>query len=221
MNTMLQYELCKRNGGFLLWGDYNTLKPLRGFVLDLSKNSLILDEEGLLPAFAYDLRKAYEGQREKTKVEVWDDELTIYGVEQVWPTFITQVALVRSGLAFVDSTKGEQSYAYLLEDFMEKVLRAAFPKEFDGLLEAYNRLVGIQENSINDILGSRVAMFLHQNARQRKAILTQLLHSIDPMWEKLHQCGVYKEVAGCLTPNDFEGYDWYSLDTMDEKTLKL
>jgi hypothetical protein len=115
---MLRFKLSKRNGGFVLWGDYNTLEPINSFLMDISEKSSILDDEGLIPALAYDLRKAYEGRREKDNAEVWNDNLTLYGVEQIWPLFITQIALLRTSLAFIDSGKKEQAIMYQLEAFV-------------------------------------------------------------------------------------------------------
>jgi hypothetical protein len=216
---MLQYKIGKRNGGFVLWGDYGTLKPIHSFLMDISEKCPTLESEGLIPALAFDLRKAYEGQREKSKTDVWDDEISIYGVEQVWPTFIVQIALLRTGLAFVDSSKQDQSIMYQLESYMESVLKAAFPKEFHILLNAYKGLIGTQEKSISEILGSRVALFLFQEAKTRKSLLPEILQSLDLSWSVIHRA--IESEKGALTLTDFEKYSWDSLDNITEKQFKL
>lgn len=134
---MLQFEKTMKNGGFTLWGNYEDLTSLHSFLMDVSSKSSVLETEGLIPALAYDLRKAYSGQRKRAKTTIGDDEISIYGVEQVWPTFIMQVALLRTGLAFIDSDKNEQSKMYLLEGFLENAINKIFPKECSSILASY------------------------------------------------------------------------------------
>lgn len=206
---ILQFESGKNNGGFLLWSDYSQLKPLHTFAMALSKQSTVLEYEGLLPAFAYDLRKAYESQREIEKRKVWDDEITIYGVEQVWPTFILQVALFRTGISFVDSTKLDQSHVFLLEYFLENAIRTTFPKEAEQILFNYRRLIGNQESDYTtELVGSRVAYFLFQSPSRRKNLLAEILASLDPAWTRYHAA----TTSNTLSPSDFDGYSWDSLD---------
>ena len=50
---MLQFEKSKKNGGFTLWGDYEDLKSLHSFAMDISDKSSVLGAEGLIPALAY------------------------------------------------------------------------------------------------------------------------------------------------------------------------
>ena len=174
----------------------------------------VLEGEGLTLSLAYDIRKAYEGQRESDKKIIWNDELSIYGVEQVWPTFLTQVALLRTGLAFVNSSKLEQSQMYLLEDFAEKAIAGSFPKEANRITACFHRLVGIQEKQVKDRLGSRVSYFLSIVARKRKALLSEILCSLDPMWESSHEILGKDRIDGDLCPDDFAGHSW---DTLSEE----
>lgn len=218
---MLQFEIAKRNGGFVLWGDYGTLKPIHSFLMDISEQSPVLHKEGLLPALAYDIRKAYEGFRKKETLEVWNDDVAIYGVEQVWPTFINQIALARSGLAFVNSSKDQQSTMYLLEAFLEDAVKNAFPKESNEILDVYNQLTSSQEQFITDVLGGRVAYFLYRDAKSRRSELIEVLKSLNPMWASIVNA-IGNERAGTkLSPKDFEGYSWESLDNISDSKYKL
>lgn len=208
---MLQFEKGKKNGGFTLWGTYESLKDLHSFILDLSARSIVLEGEGLTLALAYDIRKAYEGQRESDKTTIWNDELSIYGVEQVWPTFLTQVALLRTGLAFVNSSKLEQSHMYFLEDFTEKAISGSFPKESKIITACFHSLVGLQEKQVADRLGSRVSYFLSQDARKRKSLLGEILWSLDSRWDSRHEILGIDRMDGVLCPNDFTGHSWDTL----------
>jgi len=64
---MLSYQLLKNHAGILLIGDYNSLRWLHEIVHDVNERSpLIDDKEGPFLALAYDIRKAYERQRESS-----------------------------------------------------------------------------------------------------------------------------------------------------------
>jgi len=218
---MLQYSICKRNGGFVLWGDYSTLKPIHSFVMDMAEKSPTLDSEGLLPALAYDIRKAYENQREKDTIEVWDDEITIYGVEQIWPTFLLQIALLRAAMSFVDTSKNDQSLMYSLEALLEESVRKAFPKEATEILSAYQSLQGVQEQQVAELLGSRVSYFLNLGAKERRTQLHELLRSMDTMWERMYSIVGNGRMSYSFTPKELSMFSWDSLDQMTEATMKL
>jgi len=213
---MLKFEKSKKNGGFTLWGDFYTLKHLHRFVMDLSEKSPALDEEGLAPAFGYDLRKAYDGMRETSKVPAGDQEIAIFGVEQVWTTFIAQVALFRTALAFVDSNKHEQSQMYLLEGFLEDALAGCLPDQSVKILQSYKALIGISEDDLYHILGSRTAYFLLLDARARKTQLAEVLMSMTPAWNEAQGGMGANKSSGLLTPKHFDGFSW---DRVEDQEL--
>ena len=108
--------------------------------MDVAEKSPILDSEGMTIALAYDLRKAYEHQRKHKKIKLWDDQITIYGVEQIWPTFLVQIALLRTALGYIDSTRLHQSNIYLLESHLEDGLTVSHATGW----QAYERLLDLQ-----------------------------------------------------------------------------
>ena len=213
--TMLQYEISDCNGGFVLWGDYEQLRSLHMLAMELSKDSVITQDEGLLPALAYELRKAYEGLRRVDKQRSGDDEITIYGADMYWPTFISQVSLLRTALAYVDSSKWQQGNMYLIEYLLEGALAAAFPEQSQRLLQGYQRLIGINERSISDLLGSRSGYFLVQKPGSRKNVLPEVIESLAyPAW--------YQEMKpDSGTRINFEDYGWDSLDSIPDIELKV
>jgi len=213
---MLQFEKTMKNGGFTLWGIYEDLTSLHSFLMDVSSKSSVLETEGLIPALAYDLRKAYSGQRKRAKTTIGDDEISIYGVEQVWPTFIMQVALLRTGLAFIDSDKNQQSKMYLLEGFLENAVNKIFPKECSSILASYRNLIGTHENLITDILGSRASYFLSLNKDQRSTQLAEILQSLKPMWGVAIEVFGSERVEGILSPKHFTNHTWETICETDE-----
>lgn len=62
---MLSYQLLNNHAGLLLVGDYTSLRLLHEIVHDVNERSpLIREEDGPFLGLAYDVRKAYEQQRE-------------------------------------------------------------------------------------------------------------------------------------------------------------
>lgn len=62
---VLSFYLLKNHAGIMLIGDYTSLRWLHEVVHDVNERSpLVRDKEGLFLGLAYDVRKAYEQQRE-------------------------------------------------------------------------------------------------------------------------------------------------------------
>jgi hypothetical protein len=62
---VLTCQLLKNHAGIVLVGDYTTLRSLHEVVHEVNEKSpLIKDKEGFFLALAYDVRKAYEAERE-------------------------------------------------------------------------------------------------------------------------------------------------------------
>lgn len=62
---MLSYSLLKNHAGILLVEDYTSLIWLHEFVHDVNDRSpLVVDKEDSFLSLAYDVRKAFEPQRE-------------------------------------------------------------------------------------------------------------------------------------------------------------
>lgn len=62
---MLSHRLLRNHAGLALIGDYGTLRLLHEIVHDVNERSpLVRDKEGPFLNMAYEVRKAYEGQRE-------------------------------------------------------------------------------------------------------------------------------------------------------------
>ncbi|WP_339145222.1 DUF6904 family protein [Pseudoalteromonas galatheae] len=211
---MLFIEKSKNNGGFVLWGDYWTLRELHTLCMDAAEKSPTLNHEGLTVSLAYDLRKAYEKQREMDTASHFDEEIKIYGVEQIWPTFIVQLALLRTALAFYDSTKLEQSLMYRLEHLFAEAVPEIFPKQSRNVLMAFTRLAGIQEQQVEGLLGSRVSYFLSLTKAKRASELANVMRSLDSVMDSfLRDHPHHRENS--FDPTVFDGHSW---DTITHNT---
>lgn len=208
---MLKIQNCENNGGFILWGDYSSLQAIHSFIMDISEKSPVLNEEGLTVALAYDLRKAFENQREREQMDIWEDTVTIYGVEQVWPTFVIQIALLRNALSFSDSSKLDQSIMYQLEACLFEAFATCLPAQALKLEAVYNSIVGIQEHEVDKRLGSRVSYFLSSSPKKRATQLSEVLLSLEPMFDHFPHNDKKR-----LAPKDFNGHSW---DTLPDTEL--
>ena len=114
---MLSYRLLRNHAGILLMGDYESLVQLHEIVHDVNERSpLIEDEDGAFLGLAYDVRKAYEQQREVIPPPNEYEEIgTRFGVEILWPVLMVQQRLLRVSLAYMDHSK--RHFADLLESF--------------------------------------------------------------------------------------------------------
>ncbi len=207
---MLTFEPCENNGGFIFWGDYSSLDEVHKFLMDLSENSTQLDSEGLIPSLAYDLRKAYEGQRESKRETIWEDEITIYGVEQVWPTFIAILALCRGSLAYFPSSRLDQSIIYRLEALFVEAVTSAMPKVSENVIKAYEVVSVESESSISELIDSRVPYFLCLTKSEREIQLHQIINSMCKLTVEL--CKKFKKpICGNRLPEELEQYSWESV----------
>lgn len=121
---MLSYRLLKNHAGILLIGDYTSLRWLHEVVHDVNERSpFVRDKEGMFLGLAYDVRKAYEQQREILKPPEHYEEMGIrYGVRVLWPVLLLQQRMLRTSLAYLDHTAKTQAIAYALEAVIAEVL---------------------------------------------------------------------------------------------------
>ncbi len=111
---MLSYRLLKNHAGIMLIGDYTSLRWLHEVVHDVNERSpLVRDRESMFIGLAYDVRKAYERQREILEPPEHYEELGIrYGVKILWPVLLLQQRMLRSSLGYLDHATKTQAIAY-------------------------------------------------------------------------------------------------------------
>ncbi|CAN7635628.1 DUF6904 family protein [Rhizobium sp. LjRoot258] len=181
---MLSYGLLKNHAGILLIGDYTSLRWLHEVIHDVNERSpLVKDKEGVFLGLAYDVRKAYEQQREVLQPPQHYEEVGVrYGVKILWPVLLLQNRMLRLSLAFLNHSAKTQAIAYALEAIIEEALREDFGADGERAIALWQRLDPAQPEVL-ELLRSRGAIFCSWTKTQRKANFLQLLKSFDPMYE--------------------------------------
>ena len=118
-----------KNGiGISIYGDLGDLSSLYETVHDVTStldenNKLHKGQHQLLMNFAYEIRKAYSGQRLTDKVQFIDSKQKInyYGFNVVWTDILLFIAALRKN---IDTNKLNQSNIFLLEYIVENALVA-------------------------------------------------------------------------------------------------
>ncbi len=168
---------------------------------------MIADEEGWFIGFAYDVRKAYERQREIIEPpEQFEEFGVLYGVEMLWTVLLAQHRILRASLGFIDHSKRHQAITYALEAVIEDAISDDFG--INGLIikEKWLRL-DPTHSWLEEKLGSRAAQFCAWNKSQRKNGLANLLDSLDPMYPTIYKLRVQNGEIGLLSPDDLDAWE--------------
>jgi hypothetical protein len=181
---MLNYELTPNHTGFVLWGDYATLKRLHEFVHKVVEESILIeDKEGFILGLAYDARKAFEEQRRESYMDYGGDRNKIFGVEILWPVILIQVGVLRHAMAFMISNRLDQATMFELEHVVELAARAAMPSTADEIIHSMYQTGAMPYQHIDAVLNSRCCYFIELPAQKRLSILPKLMETFDPMYE--------------------------------------
>lgn len=210
---MLKYQLLRNHAGILLLGDYETLKDLHENIHDVNERSpLVRNKEGVFLGLAYDIRKAYEGQRKKLKSPEGYPEIgPRFGVEILWPVLLVQSRILRTSMAFIDTDKGAQANAYALEHVIECALKADFGGDFGAvLIEAWMR-INPAHPWPEEKLNSRGAFYCSLTKAERKKYVGSVLDSLDPMYPMRYSIWQRNGLKNMVSPEQFDewdGADW-------------
>ncbi|GEC33921.1 hypothetical protein N181_29300 [Sinorhizobium fredii USDA 205] len=205
---MLSYHLLKNHAGVLLIGDYTSLRWLHEVVHDVNERSpLVTDKEGMFLSLAYDVRKAYEQQREVLQPPQHYEEMGVrFGVKILWPVLLLQHRLLRLSLAFLNHSAKTQAIAYALEAIIDEALREDFGAQAERAVALWQRLNPAQP-SVFEMLQSRGAIFCSWTKSQRKANFLQLLTSFDPMYDSYYTLRLQRGEKGLLSPGELALWD--------------
>ena len=146
---MIQAYPTKKGTGISIYGDYGDLYALYQSVHQvansLDENNIRLNaQHKLLMNFAYEIRKAYSGQRLTDKIHYDGDkekELFYYGFNIVWTDVLIFISTLRYNAGYIQTDKLLQANLYILEYIVEKAL---FEYDAEGA------------NIIKDFIGQRI-----------------------------------------------------------------
>ena len=201
---MFSYKALKNAAGIALFCDYLSLRQANTIIHDVNERSpLIRDKDGFFLGLAYDLRKAYEGQRLTLKGDPDYPEVgPRMGFEVLWPTIMVQCRQLRDSLAFIDHGKEHQSFAYELEFVVEQALEAEFPENASEIRVQWERL-SARHPFVEQNAQTRVAHFAAWTKRDRKNGLAGLLSSLDPMYPALYATGTLDRSMRLVSPEEY------------------
>lgn len=205
---MLSYSLLKNHAGILLIGDHTSLTWLHEVIHDVNDRSpLVIDKEGSFLGLAYDVRKAFERQREVIQPPKHFEEVGVrYGVQILWPVLMLQHRMLRLSLAFLSHTAKTQSITYALEAVIEDALREDFSAQAERIIGLWQRLDPAQPE-VFDMINSRGGIFCSWTKAQRKAGFAQLLSSFDPMYDRFYPMRSKNGEKNLISPAEFAAWD--------------
>lgn len=213
---MLEFKLTPRHAGLSLWGDRAALERLHEFVHGVVEESeVIVDKEGFVLGLAYDVRKAFEGQRSVgTRSHFDDEQCRIYGVEILWPVILIQTSLLRHAMGFIPTNALDQSIMYELEYVVESAARAAVPATADDVLHWSRRACVASYEHLDSVLNSRCVYFIETAPAKRLKILHKVMETFDPMYALLAEHGATRR-RGIIAPDaldaceaDWPDFEW-------------
>lgn len=209
---MLSYSLLRNHAGILLTGDYTSLRWLHDTVHAVNERSpLVKDKEGLFLNLAYDVRKAYEQQREILRPPENFEEVGIrYGVQIIWPAILLQQKMIRTSLGYFDHSRRDQAVAYALEAILYEALREDFGPDAGGVIDQWDR-INLAYRDVFEQLYTRAALFSSWTKSQRKRQFADLLASFDPMYTSYYALRVSNGYKNIISPDEFEkwtAFEW-------------
>lgn len=124
---MLYSTPTKKGTGISIFGDYYDLKSLyetvHHFTDSLSEeNENQKGQSQLLMNFAYEIRKAYSGQRLTKTIEMNEVKNTYYGCNLVWTDILLFINTLRHNAGYIQSEKAHQGILYTLEGIIDSAM---------------------------------------------------------------------------------------------------
>jgi hypothetical protein len=205
---MLSFELLPSLSGPLILASAETLQSFHEILHDVNDRSpIIRDKEGLFLALAYDVRKAYEGQRiiRKPAKDMLHSGPRL-GFEILWPTILIQTRMLRVALGFMDSGKRHQAFTYALEAVAEEALQEDFPAEFQKIHGQYLRLLP-DHPVLEERAGSRIEHWYRWSEAERRRGLLPLLESLDPLFEFDYKMAVKHGEKVFMSPEEWDAIE--------------
>lgn len=137
---MLKTFPTKRGTGISIFGLADDLQYMYN-VIHLLANSLdegdlqLKGRHQLLMNFAYEVRKAYQGQRlKKPFIQASGEEIIYYGFNIVWTDILIFQNVLRGQAGYMETTKRLQSVLYALEAGITDALNSYDPESAEEII---------------------------------------------------------------------------------------
>jgi len=146
---MLQIYPTKNGTGAQIMGDYADLRTLYGTIHKVAERldpeaELTKGKSELLMAFAFDIRKAYSGQRDQEKLMLdGKHEINYFGFNFLWSDLIITYNVLRAEAGYLVTAPLDQACLYLLEGQLRPALINYSPKDGQYLQEFMGKWINI------------------------------------------------------------------------------
>lgn len=211
---MIFAEPTKYGSGIFIFGHESDLISLHETIHELADEDLIAHQlVNLLLGLAYDIRKAFEGQREVRKIETvhHDNSIECFGVRILWPTFLLQIRLLRWVSGYQPTSKKQQSWLYLLESLTESAVIEYDPVVGKEVLECFEILGSFSEDYLVQFsweLTKEFTSYPNGKARFRKLPgLLRRMHSWSPEYRRFEELVLSAAAENSCSPHDMSADD--------------
>ena len=213
---MLTHAPLKNFAGLLLCGDKRTLEALHEVIHDVNARSpVVANKEGIFLGLAYDVRKAFEGQRRTIKPPTHEKEVgPSFGVEILWPVILFQSRMLRIALGHMPSGTRHQAMTYLLEHVIEQALDDQFDEQSPAIKAAWRDLDPFARD-MEAVLDSRGALFCAWSKARRRSSLKMLIDTMSPRYPMRYEWMDASTRARHIDPQEF--VQWLDREWVDPK----
>jgi hypothetical protein len=167
------------DAGIGIFGDYNDLECLHGTIHRLCSSPHVEDDfcEFTL-GLAYELRKSFEGARDKKFFGLGPARVKYFGANNLWPFFLVQLGLLRSFAKTQPTSVIDHSQLYLLEHVAEKALAERNAETARFCREWLNHFPGLTRDYLTSFMEEGTWRFVFETPpKERLASLPGLLRS--------------------------------------------
>jgi len=152
---MIQAYPTKNGTGISIFGDYGDLNGLYETVHHIANTLHEYDkhqkgQHQLLMNFAYEIRKAFSGQRLKEKL-TYDggcEKVDYYGFQLVWTDILIFISVLRYNAGYIQTDKLHQGNLYLLENVIEKALFDFDPVGANKIKDVFPQRINILDKYV-------------------------------------------------------------------------
>jgi hypothetical protein len=131
---MLQSNPSKKGTGIEIWGDYGDLAGLHKTIHKIGNRLNEYDDKfkgqsDIIMAFAYEIRKAFEGFRLREAFSFDPhNKVDYYGFQYLWTDLLFAVSVLRLNAGYVTMDELDQANLYILEYNLKNSLTKYDPK---------------------------------------------------------------------------------------------
>ncbi len=186
---MLISEPTKQAAGIKIYGDYLDLTSFHETIHYLVGGVPIGGGESVLGEFvlglAYEVRHAFQGDRETKQFGDDDDAVTYKGFRYLWPYILPTVGLLRWSASFHPTTRNVQANLFRIEECIESALVEIDPLIGEDVFEMQSNFSGLPEKYHLQFIDECALKYI-TNATSRKARFKKLPEILDMMapWRK-------------------------------------